>query len=546
LAARDHVDYYYVKWSAYATIGGSRIDITGFRLKYGLGAIPEAVFYPTVGTEPRSQKEAKAVEALLEARPYTAIEIYVKGETKMDSPQGAQTPGFPYNEYVKVFEGYYQGVGYQSQRSPAGGSVRLTGTAAHWLTGLTGTSSKTKLNAVKGPGGFAEVANIGAGPGLFDVKSLISAAPGSAASDLWVEFIKLLFYEITDNPNVWGESDNNSALAALDRMDDPSVFTGKADNSLVISTELAGGVPDEMLIRLYTDGIAYPLFKLWQQGSLWSALQIIAEEFGFTVVPLIDTATCAPVFGALGGEPFVTISANEYSDCFLDAATPALVTKLVLTGGLATSPYAAEPIINAVMGIASSEDAWVGPGAAVRGITITRDAPGWLKGEVTIGKLTRSSLGGDPGIIPDAVNPDANAEAPDYDYQKQFNNYLTSDLGDRVAQTMLFNLMLASRRGWVSGRFRLDVCPGSTVKMQVIDDKFSKFNDDPKYVYGLVNSVDIEMSAGGAGSTGHAATRFNLEYLRTAQEHEGFGGYLTSEEHPVYETKFVGAKLWSS
>lgn len=541
--AKDHVDYYYVKWSAYATLGGSRIDIAGFKLNYDLDKIPEATIFPTVGTEPRSQTEAKAVEALLETQPYMPVEIFVEGETEMDSPQGSEEPGFPYNEPVKVFEGFYQGVGYQSNRSPAGGSVKLTGSVAHWLTALTGTSSKNKVTAVKGPGGFAEIANIGDKPGLFDIKALISSGPGSASADIWTGFAKPFFVELANNPDVWGESNNTSALNALVKMDKDTVFTGKANNSLVISTDLVPGVPDEMLVRFYSKSIAEPLFAGWRRNNLWDALWGMAHAFVFRLVPLIKTATCAPVFGALGGDPFVTIGADEYSDCVLYASTPALITKLVLTGhvAMATSPYSAVPVVSTIIGIASAKEVW---DARETGITIEKEAPAWLSNLSAIGPLTRESLGGDASIIPDAVNPEANAKAPPYDYQEKFNNYLTSELGDRVAKALLFDKLLENRAGWISGRFRLDICPGSTIRVEVIDDKFNK-DTEPNYVFGLVEGVELTMSAGAAGSVGHASTRFALKYVRTATEHAGVGGLMTAEVHPVYESKFVGAKLWS-
>lgn len=544
--AKDHVDYYHVRWSAYATLGGTRIAIAGFKLNFNLNGIPEATIFPTVGRTPTGL-EAKAVDALLNTQPYTPIEIFVRGETEMDSPQGKQAPGFPYNDDVKVFRGFYQGVGYQSLRSEAGmGNVRLTGSATHWLTGLTGTSSKTKVTAVKGAGGFAEVANIGKVPGLFDIKAAVAAGPDSAEADIWTGFTKPFFYALADSPDVWGGRDNTSALDALDDMDDVNVFEaeGPADNSLIIPVTLAPGVPEDMLVRFYSKSIAEPLFSAWRRQNLWEALGVIAGEFGFKFVPLIDTATCAPVFGALGGDPFATIGADEYYDCFIRANTPTMITKLVLTGGvrMGDSPYATEALVSTIVGIASAEEIWDSP---VNGITVNEPAPLWLINEVTIGPLTRESLGGEPGIIPDAVNPEANVKAPAYDYQERFNNYLTSEMGDRVAQTRLFNSLLEHRTGWIKGRFRLDICPGSTIRVQVIDDKFSKFNTNPQHVYGLVQGVEIEMSAGDAGSTGRASTKFTLGFVRTAKEHEDYDGLITAEKHPVFDSKFVGAKLWS-
>jgi hypothetical protein len=530
-------------------LGGQKIDIASFNITYALDAIPQATITPTVGREPRSGSEANAVEALLDAAPFTPIQIFIKGETTEDSPRGQEFPGFVYDEEMKVFDGYYQGVSYRSQRNPAGGSVQVQGSAAGWLVGLTGTSSKNKVNAVKGPGGFAEITNLkGEGVGLFDLSSAVISTPGSAGVDLWKEYIKELYYQITEEPNVWGESDNTSATEALDKMDDEATFDGAADNTLVLALQAAGvDVPDYILAKWFAVEVAHKVFKGWRMSNLWDSLRAVAHAFKFRIVPLIDTATCAPVFGALAGEPYVFIETDEYDDVYLDAQTPALISKVVLTGsvGMSSSPWATESRKSAVIGIATAEDAWFGPVAPVTGITVVRNAPSWLEAEASIGKLSRQSLGGDKNVVPDAVNPTANAKAPDDDYQEKFNNYITSELGDRLARAILLDEIFSIRQGQLSGRFRLDVCPGSTVAVTVIDDRFSSFNDDPKYVYGLVHVVQIGMDSGGAGGTGKAFTRFGLQNVRTGQEQTGFGGYLVAESHPLYETAFRGARLWT-
>ncbi len=238
MPARDHVDYYYVRWSAFATIAGHRVDITGFQVTYQLDQIPTAIIYPTIGKEPISGKEARAVTAFLQARPYVPVEIFVKGETTQDSPKGPGKPGFEYNKDIKVFEGLYQGVGYQSMRSKAGGRIRITGNAAGWLSGLYGSSARTDKTTVKGPGGFAEAANLkGAAGALFDIQSVWHEDIGGAVTDLWKKFIKPLFERIVREKKIWGDSDNTSASEALRLMDDESVFTGDADNSLPLQCQ---------------------------------------------------------------------------------------------------------------------------------------------------------------------------------------------------------------------------------------------------------------------------------------------------------------------
>jgi hypothetical protein len=111
---------------------------------------------------------------------------------------------------------------------------------------------------------------------------------------------------------------------------------------------------------------------------------------------------------------------------------------------------------------------------------------------------------------------------------------------------MLLNFMLYTRQGSIDGRFRLDISPGSTIAIEIIGSgKFSGDNTEPKYVYGLVDSVVLTMNAGMEGGSGVAGTTFNLTNVRTGQEHTGYGGLLTEDAHPIYETAFRGTKLWT-
>ena len=552
MAARDHADYYYVRWSAYATIDKRQgdppvhVDIAGFSIDYTLDQIPEATILPTIGREPRSGKEAKAVDAFLQARPYTLVEIFLKGETAQDSPRGAPFPGFLYNTDMKVFSGFYQGMSYGSMRSPAGGQVRLEATVAGWLSALAGSSVRTNVTAVKGPGGFAEAANLrGDSPTFFDLQSTISESLEGAVTDLWLDFIKPFFEGIVSTPALWGDSDNTSAEGALAKMDAEAVFRGGANNHLPLKV---GGqeIGDSDLARFIVMGLAWQVFSSWRNSDMWSALLELAGLFTFHIVPLIDTATCAPVYGPLGGDAYVTIDTSEYDHVSIAAKTPALISKYVVynpLGGM-SSPYDTTPRISVITGIFSADELWVNPVFPARGITVSEPAPSWLAAEVARGDITRHSIGGDRGGIPDAVNPGAFAEEPAEDYQQIYNNYMTSDIGDRYAKTKMQDLLLRHRRGTVRGRFRLDVCPGSLVNVRVIEDKWQP-EGEPQSVLGMVRRVSLQMGAGSAGSSGQASTTFWLTHVRSAQEHTGYGQFLTSPEHPIFERRFVGARLWS-
>ena len=543
MPGKDHTNYYYVRFSAYAELAGEQIDIAGMSISYALNSIPTAQIYLTVGREPENNKEAKAVDKLLAAQPFTSIKVYAKFETTKDNP--SDDPGFPIGKDVLLFDGYITGVTYKTSRSPAGGSVSLVAGAMGWLAGLRGTSAQTAKSTVKGPGGFAEIANLNnGGLSLFNVKQAFAEGVSGIPTDLWKKFIKPFFNEITKTKAVWGDSPNTSALSALGKMDNETVFSGKATNSLPFKF---GENADDINIvgEFFGQDIGNHIFKLWRRANLWDALLSIGQDFGFSVVPLIDTASCVAVYPALNGEAHRYITTNDYSDISLDVKTSMKIVKVVVAGTIHSSPFSPTPITSVIVGMHSAEAAWADSALGALGQTIVRPAPPWLAAMTPIGIITRDSVGSDKLLIPDATNPTANVEVPETDYQEFFNRYLTSDLGDRYAKTIAQALLFADRSGTLSGRFRLDIGPGSLVKVQVIDDKFSEEGAPEKAIFGMVQSVNLELNAGRGGAVGMASTKFTLKFVRPAQEHELAGNALTSAEHPLYNTRFTGVKLWS-
>ena len=543
MPGKDHVDFYYVKFSARAELQGEEIDITGFDIDYALNKIPVATIYPTVGREPTNNKEAKAVEALLDAQPFTPIKIYATFETDKDSPSDEK--GFPYGSETLLFDGYITGITYQSNRSPAGGSIMLTAGAMGWLTGLRGTTCQTSKSTVKGPGGFAELLNLNNKRiTMFDYKMAFATDGSGIVTDLWKEFIKPFFAELVNTNSVWGDSPNDSARSALRKMDNEKVFSGDATNELPLTFgEDAKNI--EIVKEFVGQEMSRDIYKLWRNADLWSALMSLAYTFKFAIVPTIETASCVPAYGALNGEPHRYITTGEYTGIQLNVNTPFKIVKVVLTSTMGVSPFSPTPIPSAIVGLHSAESAWNDPELGARGQTVTEEAPAWLAGLTPVGKITRDSLGGDQLIIPDAVNPTANVTTPADDYQKFYSKYLTSDLGDRYAKTIAQHMLFAERAGVVSGRFRLDIAPGSLIKVQVIDDKFAEEGADEKAIYGQVQAVRLSVKAGAAGSVGSAQTDIVLGYVRTATEHEAAGDALTASSHPLYYTRFVGAKLWN-
>ena len=540
--AKNRDNYYYVRCSAYAELDGKQLDITGFEVEYKLDSIPTVRLFPTVGREPRSNKEAKAVDAFLKASEYTKLKVYAKFETKQDNPD-ASDAGFPYDKDVLVFDGYFMGISYQSTRSPAGGSIALVCDGAGWLTGLAGSTLQNSFSTAKGPGGFSELANTkGAGLGLFDVQSSFFAAAEGTITSLWLDYIKPLFLEIVNNKSVWGESPNTSALAALQRMDG-NIFIGPdAPNSLSFESFTAS-LDVTLLAKFLTTQVGMIAYRTWRSADLWTSLRRMAELFLFRIVPTIDTAACAPVYPVLGGAVYKTITANDYHSISLRARTSAKFTKYVLVGDIGTisSPWGPIPRYSGILGFF---DVGQTLGGDTRGLTIVEQAPLWIEAEAPSGAMTRLSLGGNKFAIPDAASPGAFNAAPELDYQKLYNDQMQSELGDSYAKARVQPLNLVERYGGVEGRFRLDIAPGSTIAVELIDDKFSQDGAEPPVLIGLVEAVTLVMSSGKAGPIGNASTALALSHLRSQAEHDK-ANILTSTDHPIYHQRFVGLKLWS-
>jgi len=539
--AKNRDNYYYVRCSAYAELGGKQLDIMGFEIEYKLDSIPTVKLFPTVGREPRSNKEAKAVDAFLKASEYTTLKVYAKFETKQDNPD-ANDAGFLYDKDVLVFDGYFMGISYRSTRSPAGGSVALVCNGAGWLTGLAGSTMQSIFSTAKGPGGFAELANTkGEGLGLFDVQSSFFVAAEGTITNLWLDYIKPLFLEIVTNAAVWGESSNDSALTALNRMDG-NVFSRDATN--VLSLESFSGTLDvTLLTKFLTTQIGMIAYKAWRKADLWTSLCSMAELFLFRIVPTIDTAACAPVYSALGGDVYKTLTTDDYHSISLHARTPAKITKYVLVGDIGTfsSSWSPTPRKGGILGFF---DVGQTIGGDTRGLTIVEQAPLWIEAEAPSGALTRLSLGGNQFAIPDAASPDAFNGEPELDYQKLYNDQLQSELGDSYAKARVQPLNLVERYGGVEGRFRLDIAPGSTIAVELIDDKFAQKDVKPQVLIGLVEAVILKLSSGAAGPVGNASTALALSHIRSQAEHDKLN-VLTAERHPIYHQRFVGLKLWS-
>lgn len=106
---------------------------------------------------------------------------------------------------------------------------------------------------------------------------------------------------------------------------------------------------------------------------------------------------------------------------------------------------------------------------------------------------------------------------------------------------------LRYRTADVSGRFRTDIGPGSTVRVEVPADPFVALTAGevgPRYVYGVVQRVSIWLETG-SGEGARAGTAFRLGFVRRQQEVTPTSD-LSTDGHPVWGTVLLGVPLVDS
>jgi hypothetical protein len=143
------------------------------------------------------------------------------------------------------------------------------------------------------------------------------------------------------------------------------------------------------------------------------------------------------------------------------------------------------------------------------------------------------------GPMPDAYETKKDSESDERakEYEKKLALYSQAGLGVNYAKTYLINNLFYNRKMEFSGRLRFDICPGSTIGIEVVEDPFSELKSN--VLYGLVEGVTIQFGVGDGNPS--ALTSFRLSSLRTEKEQ----GLFSVGQHPMYVSKnsFIGAPL---
>lgn len=537
-------DYYYITVEARAVIGGRAVPVSSFACDFALDEMSIATIDIPLGRLAGGGAigtDAPVENVLTNLRPNIPVDLFAKFTPKPGSraaPPGAG-PGFPVGQEFLCFTGYTRGPAFSKdfESRSAVFCIEVYG----WAVGLAGATQFVNGTVVTSApnGGSLIQCRLGdtpkVAPTLVDV---LVQNFGGAAANLWGTGIYPLFQEIINNVSAWSEQENSFAEDALAK------FTGSPSlPEIPLSLArypVATGSSAKLFERSLATWLVNCIYNGWVQGGadLWDTLLYLAGTFMFRVVTAIESGVVAPITLALGGSPYKTINPNEYFAVSerrkFDPKYYAYPSSCgIYATGWQSSPWQDKSAVTAAYGRAHLDiSALSGTGRF-----LLRAAPAWL---VPVSASATDSIA-PGGPIPDASNPTGGA-APKVSQGEAESKYFSdtddpsATPGNGVAMSILRDELFFARQMSLTGRFRVDIAPGSLLCINTMGEVFAGLGQT---LFAHVTSVRLEV--GVSGSNGYARTSFGLTAVRSKVEHDN--SELTTPVHPLFGERWVGGPL---
>ena len=541
----DPVEHFYTRVRARAYIKGAKdaTPISDFHVRYELNAVPQARVSIPIGRRGDDFSVSEAESLVSGLSPYTQLRLElepISDPSTGPAPQG-KDPGFPQGP-VDVFDGFISGAAYTRDRSSKSVALSIGGFGKFGaLAGATRFSDGLVIGGQHNGDEYVSTMISKKHLGFLILNTLLDAMPGIADA-LWENGLFPLFNMLIDQASdvfsaQFGYKTGGGSSLALQAL---SMIT--AGNQRLESPDMTLRSDYQALTGLRKSMVRSmaQLFYGWaargkrSDASLLDLLGAAARTFLFTVVPCVKDVAVVPLFFNLQEEPEANrvIDPSEYWSIASEPLefTPdfwSYVTTVALTSGFDLSEERTDsPIVSRPIGVGTVNDRPLLNEATGR--MLTDAAPSWA--------LPYSPPPGGSVLegIPDLGSLAAYTTPPSSDASESMNNYVRSGLGDAIAETILHSLLFKGRRRNIAGRLRLDLAPGTLVKLNTAGEKFTGVTNS---FYGIVGAVDINVSD--QGGHGAANTTLRLTHLRTEEEHAG----LTLPVHPLYTSGWSGGRL---
>lgn len=536
--------YVRTEFKIVADIDGTKFeDVVAISATFGLNSIPTASLQVAVGKNVITEQPATIHQAIYKLKPRSPAKVTLTVKTN----DGQTNKMLPDGTYV-IFEGYYAGVGYQRGHTNATCTLHLL----HWLDDLN-CSSMLNGNWFQGaPHDMAQSASAfslrAGGGGETNISPVLDSAPtivtkSNMETDLWGAVIKPIFFAVANmsHPNEQGDGnttgaaasgygggDNKAAQDALEKIPGNAPVPGKLPMNLTGLEEITFSHNVNMgLSHMLLNGIAYSSFWGKTIGELGSA-------FLFGISPGVTFANAIPYFGGLSTE-YKTIEPDEYNYASFNCSVANLIESVdIYYSQQASSGYMNGGKVPTPMSYYRPWGRYPDSNQDFRGNILVRDPPIWIANctpHAHFSPRTTLEPGSDP-MVPQTGSgdtPNGTKRAPEA--EKEIKE---SGLMNRFCEHWFKSAVLGQRNGEMSGKFRLDIAPGSTIKIMAATNEMAG-SDLP--LYATVTQVSFVIN-----SEQHAAgTSFSLINIRNSEENKN--NKLVSAIPPLYKVAWKGGPL---
>lgn len=538
--AYDAVDF-----DLYMTTGGRTVPLTAFSCSYELNKIPSANVVLPVGirhdTLLPSDSHALFSELGLFLQP---VQIWMNARRR---PGGGFASPFPVTGAPFIlFEGFITGPGYRKSTNSFGLSL----TVIHWLEILTYSSTLSSISHPGNPIDFTfnailDATNKAGGDYTYVTMAQKTLGVHSLTTDIWERGIKPWFIELAMEDRLTiqdlgvvqrrqqegEEALRPDVLRALARIHSSK----KAPLKLVIKSDIETQMAAN-LIKELSDSTLNPTNSIPGMSSttFWNKMVgDVGANLFFSLVPRATDAVMVPFVAGL----------RSFYDPYGDGMTVwARDIDYIDLGGALTRPVRAVALYSdtaeAIAGDYNTKEPNMGRKPQLvgsfqglkHGMVVVQRSPRFLATLNAMGdEHVRSTLLKPETSATPGVDQTPAGESP-RDKQEKARTELKT-VRSRFAQALYAFEVLKGRSGQINGTFRMDIAPGSTIRVEGI-------GAGTPSVYASVMKVNMVLNA----DSQQSSTTYQLAHIRTELENEL--DTLSVERHPLYDSTWVGDTLF--
>jgi len=525
------MNYTTVKIRAYADISGTVVDISKIYCTFALSELPTAVITVPLGLETGSGKISLGHFLGTNIYNLLPINVYIT----ISNPSGKKIL-IPEGTYL-IFSGYITGASYTRTSN----KLELVLSAVHWLQTLAFSSaiSATWLPSNPYDFNFSSLLEDVAGGGAVPASNLMPVLDINRMRDNFGNCLLDWLAQLASADRL--KTENLAHLVNIDKIKKNDILTGI--NATILSSGIISllelDANEDQLQLLHTNirqALAGLLTRNQKDGlenfvaslaskTLWEFLLALSKLFLFEIVALPDVVYLVPYIG-----PY-----RQYYDTFGEGNSIALTDIVAYPTRFSYTPPISAVLIRAnldnLTGLAENPQGKILStlsGAYVSNLTgmvMVRDAPPYLTSVIT-DQVIGANNATKPGNS--GINPSPEEEVVEPAMERIFL--------DRYAHFIYANEITKGRQTTVACPFRLDICPGSSLKIQTAPDAYG-FTGQFRYFYGSVESVKYNIDA----STSTALALYNLTHVRSDIENESDD--FTVEKHPFYSQGWLGTNI---